>query len=485
MGKTNMSSVKKKRRISDNMYITGRNKIFIYYQAVNSCLNVKIFEFQIKIPSLKMKGLHHGHQRCGTASCPHVVQAPTVISMVGLPARGKTYMSKKLSRYLNWIGVRTRAFNVGEYRRAATNQYRNHDFFRKDNVEAQEIRNKCALMAVEDACNFLKNGGEVAVLDATNTTRERRKLLVEIIHKKNNFRLFFEVKVCSPDYTGMDKNEAVKDFLQRVDHYKDGYEELNHNHDKDLSFIQIFNQGERFLVHKLAGHLQSRVVYYLMNIHVLPRTIYLTRHGESEMNLQGRIGGDSELSNRGREISNLKVWTSELKRTKQTSVHIDAPIEHWKALNEIDAGICEEMTYEEIQEKYPQEFALRDQDKFHYRYPSGESYQDLVARLEPVIMELERQENVMVICHQAVLRCLLAYFQDKSSDEIPWVPVPWETVVKMTISGHGVDCEHFHLLSRPSISQGSTSHCHQADASSNVTTQRSVEDALETVPPHW
>ena len=29
--------------------------------------------------------------------------------------------------------------------------------------------------------------------------------------------------------------------------------------------------------------------------------------------------------------------------------------------------------------------------------------------------ELERQENVMVVCHQAVARCLLAYFQDKSS----------------------------------------------------------------------
>lgn len=36
-------------------------------------------------------------------------------------------------------------------------------------------------------------------------------------------------------------------------------------------------------------------------------------------------------------------------------------------------------------------------------------------RLEPVIMELERQENVLVICHQAVLRCLLAYFLDKSA----------------------------------------------------------------------
>lgn len=34
-------------------------------------------------------------------------------------------------------------------------------------------------------------------------------------------------------------------------------------------------------------------------------------------------------------------------------------------------------------------------------------------------MELERQENVLVICHQAVMRCLLAYFLDKSAGEIP------------------------------------------------------------------
>ncbi len=31
-----------------------------------------------------------------------------VIALVGLPARGKTYISKKLSRYLNWIGINTR-----------------------------------------------------------------------------------------------------------------------------------------------------------------------------------------------------------------------------------------------------------------------------------------------------------------------------------------------------------------------------------------
>lgn len=30
------------------------------------------------------------------------------------------------------------------------------------------------------------------------------------------------------------------------------------------------------------------------------------------------------------------------------------------------------MTYEEIREQHPEEFALRDQDKYYYRYPSGE-----------------------------------------------------------------------------------------------------------------
>lgn len=34
-------------------------------------------------------------------------------------------------------------------------------------------------------------------------------------------------------------------------------------------------------------------------------------------------------------------------------------------------GICEELTYEEIQTKYPDDFAARDTNKFHYRYPRG------------------------------------------------------------------------------------------------------------------
>lgn len=60
-----------------------------------------------------------------------------------------------------------------------------------------------------------------------------------------------------------------------------------------------------------------------------------------------------------------------------------------------------------------------------------QSYEDLVHRLEPVIMELERQENVLVICHQAVMRCLLAYFLDKSAGEKRLAP-PTEANVANT-----------------------------------------------------
>lgn len=83
--------------------------------------------------------------------------------MVGLPARGKTYISKKLSRYLNWIGINTKVFNLGEYRRHATSAYKSHEFFRQDNQEAMTIRTTCAMKALEDVCQWLNEGGEVAV----------------------------------------------------------------------------------------------------------------------------------------------------------------------------------------------------------------------------------------------------------------------------------------------------------------------------------
>jgi broad specificity phosphatase PhoE/predicted kinase len=401
--------------------------------------------------------------------------APCVIIMVGLPARGKTYMAKKMTRYLNWIGVDTKVFNVGEYRRkAAPHSINSADFFRPDNKDAQEIRERCAIEALDDLISWLKGGGEVGVYDATNSVRSRRQLIIDYLTGRHGFKTFFvesicfdpevieanirDVKVSSPDYVFVNEDSAVDDFYQRIHHYEVQYESLDEKLDKELSFIKIFNQGEKFLVNKVQGHVQSRVVYYLMNIHVLPRTIYLARHGESNMNVAARIGGDDDLSDRGilfaqalaqfvkeQHLDDLRIWTSLLKRTIQTVADLDVPKEHWKALNEIDAGVCEGMTYEEIQQQFPDEFAMRDADKYYYRYPGGESYQDLVARLEPVIMELERQKNVLVICHQAVARCLLAYFLDKNRDELPYLQVPLHTVIKLTPIAYGCKVDYIPL----------------------------------------
>ena len=119
------------------------------------------------------------------------------------------------------------------------------------------------------------------------------------LFKRSNFVI--QVKVSSPDYANMKKEDVLADFMLRIEHYQERYQPLDEECESDLSFMKIYNTGEKVLVHKHEGHIQSRIVYYLMNIHIVPRTIYLTRHGESLMNLEGRIGGDSDLSERGHE----------------------------------------------------------------------------------------------------------------------------------------------------------------------------------------
>ncbi|KAK2502703.1 hypothetical protein MC885_004928 [Smutsia gigantea] len=498
-----------------------------------------------------------------------MTNCPTLIVMVGLPARGKTYISKKLTRYLNWIGVPTREFNVGQYRRDIVKTYKSFEFFLPDNEEGLSIRKhtqaprlflaspwdpevphmvpsrpeqpteeilaqiimlQCALAALHDVRRFLsEEGGHVAVFDATNTTRERRATIFNF-GEQNGYKTFFVESVCvdpeviaanivqvklgSPDYVNRDSDEAAEDFMRRIECYENSYEPLDEDLDRDLSYIKIMDVGQSYVVNRVADHIQSRIVYYLMNIHVTPRSIYLCRHGESEFNLKGRIGGDPGLSPRGREfarslaqfisdqnIKDLKVWTSQMKRTIQTAEALGVPYEQWKVLNEIDAGVCEEMTYEEIQEHYPLEFALRDQDKYRYRYPKGESYEDLVQRLEPVIMELERQENVLVICHQAVLRCLLAYFLDKaagvhpawgetgwhqglpgepapslSTEQLPYLRCPLHTVLKLTPVAYGCKVESIFL----NVLAVNT----HRDRPQNVDISRPPEEALVTVPAH-
>jgi 6-phosphofructo-2-kinase / fructose-2,6-biphosphatase 2 len=126
------------------------------------------------------------------------------------------------------------------------------------------------------------------------------------------------------------------------------------------------------------------------------------------------------------------VWTSTLKRTVQTARFLPFEKLEWKALDELDSGVCDGLTYSEIEDKFPEDFKARDHDKYNYRYLGGESYRDVVIRLEPIMMELERSENILIVTHQAVLRCIYAYFMNVEQEQSPWMEVPLHTLIQLT-----------------------------------------------------
>lgn len=379
--------------------------------------------------------------------------------MVGLPARGKTYMARRVARYLSWLGYRTRVFNVGNYRRQRVGSHKDHTFFDPDNPEGAAARREVAMAALDDMVSWFETRGEVGIYDATNSSRERRALVADRCRAAGLQVVFLEsicedeeviasnirqTKLHMPDYAGMDPERAVADFRARIAHYARVYETVGED---EGSFVKLIDVGRKLVAHRVDGYLPSRLVYFLMNLHPIPRPIYLTRHGESAFNVEGRIGGDPGLSALGQEFASrlppfvekeigdgeVRVWTSTLRRTIETARPIGRATVEWRALDEIDAGDCDGMTYSEIRSVLPKEWEARTGDKFEYRYPRGESYRDVIRRLEPVIVELERERcPVLVVAHQAVLRALYGYLMDKPPRECPHLAMPLHTVVKLT-----------------------------------------------------
>ena len=107
-----------------------------------------------------------------------------MLIMVGLPARGKSCIAQKLDRYFNWMGYRSRVFNLGNYRRSQLGSFHSHDFFRADNPEGIKQREELAKIAMQDVITwFTQENGTVAIYDGTNSTRERRQKLLHLIEE--------------------------------------------------------------------------------------------------------------------------------------------------------------------------------------------------------------------------------------------------------------------------------------------------------------
>jgi len=396
-----------------------------------------------------------------------------LLAMVGLPARGKSFIARKVARYLSWLGHKTRVFNVGSYRRAHVGSRQPNEFFNPDNEAGRKALQELAMMALDDTFAWFEDGGEVGIYDATNSTRARRRM-VEARCKERGIPLVFiesichdpavidanvrETKLSMPDYVGVDPEEAVRDFRARIAHYERVYEALD---DSDGSYIKIIDVGRKVVLNKMNGYLPGRLVPLVINLHIAPRPIWLSRHGESAFNVLGIIGGDADLSPAGEEYAQqlasfvrarqppdatVTVWTSTLRRTIQTSLSFTDQAQAFRALDEIDAGVCDGMTYEQIREQMPEVYAARKADKFRYRYPRGESYEDVIQRLDPMIIQLERQRSpVLLIGHQAVLRAIFAYLMDKPPNECARLEIPLHTVIELTPTAYGCKEERFEL----------------------------------------
>lgn len=400
----------------------------------------------------------------------------TVLSMVGLPARGKTYIARRVARYLNWLGHPTRVFNVGNYRRQFLGASQPADFFAPTNTEGRKVLNDLAMQALDDMLAWLKEGGAVGIFDATNSNKERRRE-VEARCRKAGVPLVFiesfcndlgvveanvrDTKLKSLDYAGMDPDAAAQDFIKRIAHYEGMYETLD---EPSQSYIKIIDVGRQVILNRIHGYLPARLAPLLIDMHVSPRPIWLTRHGQSMYNMMGRIGGDSELSPAGEKYAQslaafvkqhaprdqeVSIWTSTLRRTIQTSQAITRTPLSWRALDEIDAGVCDGMTYDQIRLEMPDVWSARGTDKFRYRYPRGESYEDVIQRLDPVIIQLERQRApVLVIAHQAVLRAIYAYLMDLPPSKCPNISMPLHTVIQLTPNAYGCEEKRFVLEPR-------------------------------------
>ena len=434
------------------------------------------------------------------------LEQPLVIAMVGLPARGKSYLVKMIIRYLRWCGNECEVFNVGSLRRNKGMASVDSNFFSSENQSAKQLREKLAVEVQDAMYDWIHNSPDnsrIGIFDATNTTKKRRLSLANRAREENAGILFIEsicddqsvlqknydLKLANDDYKGMDPIAALRDFKERVAAYERVYEAIDDEEiNEQISYIKIVNVGQKIITRNCSGYTASEISFFLQNVHVHPRRIYLTLTGESVQEATGLSssgsgggggGGGSRgltrkdsflagesfpLSSSGNryaewlgrfmenveksqpECKNLLVLSGTQQVHVETVLHLRSnhPCYSTPLLNELRGGDYQGFSQETIARLFPEEHAKRERDRLNYRYPGvgGESYVDVIDRVKPVIIELERQRRTVVVCaHIAVLRCIYAYFMGSRLEEVPFLPFKPHTLYELSTNPFGSTCK--------------------------------------------
>ena len=164
-------------------------------------------------------------------------------------------------------------------------------------------------------------------------------------------------------------------------------------------------------------------------------TLYLIRHGKTEANLQHRYCGSTDLplSETGTkdlealryEITNVRFLTSGMLRTEQTLDILfgDVPHEKRPAFRELDFGVFEMHTYEELKDS-PAYQAWITGDNMANIPPKGESGNQMLARVLAALPELLEEDTVLVT-HGGVIAAMMEHlFPAEHKSRYQWQPAP-------------------------------------------------------------
>ena len=374
------------------------------------------------------------------------------VAMVGLPAHGKSTVAKRIRDDLNGMGMRVAIFNNGELRRLlAGPDSTRPEFYKVENEEGREIRDSIALQNMALARKWLHDGGDIAILDATNASQRRRRfiednltdhpvLFIECLNEDTVLQqncIFNKTKL--PEYKDYTTEEALESFRARIAYYESIYSHVG----TERYWIQMDSMANRILAESPLDGCPFYPAIRELLVSTWVRDLYLVRHGQTEFNREGRIGGDPFLSAKGRgqaerlgrtmeDVRLDYIFTSTRQRSHETAsyvikTHPNAKVRALSEFDELSAGICENLRYEDIRRDMPEVTKGRNKDKFNFCYPKGESYAMLMHR---VLRGLRRALFIsggaptLIVGHQAINRIVLALFLHQRTEDIPYMFVP-------------------------------------------------------------
>ena len=386
------------------------------------------------------------------------------VALMGLPARGKSTLAKRIQHGLEQLGSRAAIFNNGALRRELLGEdTATPEFFNPANEEARQQRERLAVMNMEQARAWLHGSGEVAIIDATHGTLAQRTLLrgmlreypVLFLECVNEDALLLDMslrrKARLPEFAHIPEELALASFRRRVAYYESVYTPLSHAEPGCWMLVDAVDNRV------LDEAPDNNVPYYaairdIVSSHWV-RNLYLVRHGETSYNLENRLGGNPPLTERGLAQSQKlaahfhgmhipHIFTSTLLRSRMTAQPLlsERPAcasLAFKEFDEINAGICEDMRYTDVRDQMPDEYAARAADKYHYAYPGGEGYADLQGRVATGLRRaffLAAEDTLMIIGHQATNRTILSLLLFQRPEDIPYVYIPQNQYYHITIT---------------------------------------------------